>query len=207
MYPSYDSSANPTSFLGSFPLRPSSSHLSIKSEAEVSARSSFTNLHRCEQLMLYAEQPSVNGGKPHVNTLARRIHGWSWQGVRLHSSVSGIVISSFVPLIVPHRHGHWCRLCHSVGSEGASWAAHKRRDGFFLHKPFALYPQFLDTPSASIMCGPCTSGSVPYLTIEHRSISTAVQTITQRSSQGRLCSPHSKNHHTLQRTTGPNAVQ
>jgi hypothetical protein len=161
--------------------------------------------------MLCAEQSSANGDKPHVSPLARRIHGWSWQAVRLPSCLSGIVISSFVPLIVSHRHGHWCRLCYPVGSEGASWAAHKSRDGLFLHKPFAFYPQFLDSPSASIMCGPCTSGLVPRLTIEHRSISTAVETITQRSSQGRLRSPHSKNHHTLhhtlQRTTGPNALQ
>jgi len=115
--------------------------------------------------MLYAEQPSVSGDSPHVSTLARRIHGWSWQAVRLHSR-SGIVISSFISSIVPHRHGHWCRLCHSVGPEGASWAAHESRDRLFLHKPFALYPQFIDSPSPSIMYGPCTSGLVPCLTMD-----------------------------------------
>lgn len=153
--------------------------------------------------MLYAEQPSVSGDSPHVSTLARRIHGWSWQAVRLHFR-SGIVIPSFIPSIVPHRHGHWCRLCHAVGPEGASWAAHARRDRLFLHKPFALYPQFINSPSPSIMYGPCTSG-LACLTMERRSVSTTVQTINQRSSQGHLCSPHSKNHDSARRTTGSNA--
>ena len=112
--------------------------------------------------------------------------------VQTHSRICGVVISSLIPLIVPHRHGHWCRLCHSVRPERASWAAHTRRDRLFLHQPFALSPQFIDSSSPSTMYGPCTAGLVPCLTVEHRSISTTVQTITQRSSQGHLCSPHSK---------------
>ena len=156
--------------------------------------------------MLCAEQLSVSGAKPQVSTLARRIHGWTWQAVCLHSRISGIVISSFIPLIVPHRHGHGCRLCHFVGPEGTSWVAHKRRDCLFLLKPFALYPQFNDSSAPSIMCGPCTSRLLSCLTLEHRSISTTVQAISQRSSQGRLCSPHSKIHDSAQRATGSDAL-
>jgi hypothetical protein len=50
--------------------------ISVKSvsEAALSARSSPS---------VDLEQPSLSGASPCVSTLARRIHGWSWQAVRL----------------------------------------------------------------------------------------------------------------------------
>lgn len=55
--------------------------LSIKSGSE-SARSSLTDVADLEKPRVDLELPSLSGASPRVSTLARRIHGWSWQAVR-----------------------------------------------------------------------------------------------------------------------------
>jgi hypothetical protein len=82
------SSSKPAALLDSPPsvaLVPSHLDLSIKSESEtaLSARSSLTYVPDLEKPRVDLEQPSLSGASPRVSTLARRIHGWSWQAVRL----------------------------------------------------------------------------------------------------------------------------
>jgi hypothetical protein len=64
---------------------PSRLDLSMKNEPEtaLSARSSLTYIPDLEKPRVDLEQPSLSGAVPRVSTLARRIHGWSWQAVRL----------------------------------------------------------------------------------------------------------------------------
>jgi len=58
--------------------------LSMKRGSETpSARSSLTYVSDLEKPRVDLEQPSLSGDSPRVSTLARRIHGWSWQAVRL----------------------------------------------------------------------------------------------------------------------------
>jgi hypothetical protein len=159
MYPTYYPSPIPVDVLGSRPSQAPGHDPSRKSGSEASAMSSFTNSADAKQLVVRAEQPSRSGSTPRVSTLARRIHGWSWQAVCLRIGVCGTIIWLFIPLIVPHRHGNWCCLCHSVWLEGSSWANHEDRDSFFLHKPFTLYPQLINPPDPSLMCDSCISGS------------------------------------------------
>ena len=139
------SSASPT------PLRP---NLSVKRESETSALSSFTYVSDLEKPGANLEQPSISDSSPRVSTLARRIHGWSWQAVRSARAVASraSVISFIFLLIVPHRHGHRCCLCYSVGTERSPWNSHERRDRLFLHKPLALYSQCIDSPAPSVLC-------------------------------------------------------
>jgi hypothetical protein len=82
------SSSNPAALLGSPPslaLVPNRLDLSIESGSETSpsARSSLTCVSVLEKPRVDLEQPSLSGASPRVSTLARRIHGWSWQAVRL----------------------------------------------------------------------------------------------------------------------------
>ena len=145
--------SHPSSSASTTPLRP---NLSVKRESETSALSSFTYVSDLEKPMVNLEQPSLSDSSPRVSTLARRIHGWSWQAVRLAHPVASraSVISFTFLLIVPHRHGHRCCLCHSVGLERSPGNFHERRDRLFLHKPLALYPQCIDSPSPSVLCDP-----------------------------------------------------
>lgn len=166
MYPTYYSSPKPAGVLGSHPSRSLSPDQSSKRGSENSAMSSFSGSADAKQLVARAEQPSPSRPAPRVSTLARRIHGWSWQAVCLHVRVDGIASSLIIPLIVPYRYGNWCCLCYPVWLEGSPWADHTHRDGFFLHKPFALYPQLINPPNSSIMCDSCTSGLVPCLTMD-----------------------------------------
>ena len=133
------------------PLRP---NLPIKSGSETSALSSLTYVSDLEKPGVNLEQPSLSDASPRVSTLARRIHGWSWQAVRLTRPLTSreSVISVLLHLIVPHRHGHGYCLCHSVGLERSSGTFHEHRDRFFLHKHLALSPQFIDSPASSILC-------------------------------------------------------
>jgi hypothetical protein len=58
----------------------------VTSESETSTRSSLTYVSDesdTEKPEVKPEQPTLNGASPRVSTLARRIHGWSWQAVRL----------------------------------------------------------------------------------------------------------------------------
>ena len=61
----------------------------VKSGSETSTRSSITCVSDesdLEKPGLTFEQPTLSGVSrplPRVSTLARRIHGWSWQAVRL----------------------------------------------------------------------------------------------------------------------------
>ncbi len=59
--------------------------LPIKSGSEtvLSARSSLTCVPDLEKPRVYLEHPSLSCASQRVSTLARRIHGWSWQAVRL----------------------------------------------------------------------------------------------------------------------------
>jgi hypothetical protein len=75
--------------------------LSIKSGSEtvLSARSSLTYVQDLEKPTVDLELPSLSGAPPRVSTLARRIHGWSWQAVRLarrgaHRGAIAIVVYS-----------------------------------------------------------------------------------------------------------------
>jgi hypothetical protein len=166
MYPTYYSSPNSADVLGSHPSRPLSPDQSIKRESEGGAMSSFTDSADAKQLVVRAEQPPPSRPAPRVSTLARRIHGWSWQAVWFYVRVGGIVSSLFIPLIVPYRYGNWCCLCHSFWLEGSPWTDHTHRDGFFLHQPFAFYPQLINPPDSSIMCDSCTFGLFPCLTMD-----------------------------------------
>jgi hypothetical protein len=143
--------SRPSSSLAPAPLRP---NLSIKRVSETSALSSFTYVSDLEKPGVNLEQPSVSDPSPRVSTLARRIHGWSWQAVRLARPVASraSVISFIFLLIVPHRHGHRCCLCYSVGLERSPRTSYERRDRLFLHKPLALYPQCIDSPASSVLC-------------------------------------------------------
>src|SRR6266699_6797069 len=81
-------SSKPAALLGfppSVPVVPSRLDLSIKDESEtdLSPRSSLTYVSDLEKPRVDLEQPSLSGAAPRVSTLARRIHGWSWQAVRL----------------------------------------------------------------------------------------------------------------------------
>jgi hypothetical protein len=84
----YYPSANAASHPDSQPSPPLSSEMSLKSVSGASTRSSFYSTD--------VEKPAVNpeltvpGAAPHVSTLARRIHGWSWQAVRLPTRISRI---------------------------------------------------------------------------------------------------------------------
>jgi hypothetical protein len=82
------SSSKPAALLGfppSVALVPNCLDLSIKSgpETSPSARSSLTYVTDLEKPRVDLEQPSLSSASPRVSTLARRIHGWSWQAVRL----------------------------------------------------------------------------------------------------------------------------
>jgi hypothetical protein len=84
------SSSEPAALFGFSPsvaLVPNRLDLSIKSVSEpetvLSARSSLTYVPDLEKPRVDLEQPSLSGASPRVSTLARRIHGWSWQAVRL----------------------------------------------------------------------------------------------------------------------------
>ena len=166
MYPTYHSSPKPADVLGSHPSRALSPDQSLKRGSEDSAMSSFTDSTDAKQLVVRVEQPSLSKPAPRVSTLARRIHGWSWQAVCLHVRVGGVVSSLLIPLIVPYRYGNWCCLCHSVWLEGSPWTDHKNRDGFFLHKSVTLYPQLVNPPDSSIMCDSCTFGLAPCLIMD-----------------------------------------
>lgn len=58
--------------------------------------------------------------EPKVSSLARRIHGWSWQAVSrplfLSRITRGIGLSTSCNIAVPHRYGHWRRLRDFVRS-------------------------------------------------------------------------------------------
>lgn len=156
------SSSKPMALLGSrpsltrTPLRPD---LPMKRASDTSARSSLTCVSELEKPEVNLEHPSLGGASPRVSTLARRIHGWSWQAVRLAPpGASDTIIISLS--IVSHRHGHGCCLRHSVGLERAPGTSHERRDRVFLHKPLALYPQLIDSPAPSVMCGHLSFGHV-----------------------------------------------
>jgi hypothetical protein len=144
------------------PLRPDPPML-VKSGSETSTSSSITYLSDesdLEKPGVKFEQPTLSGVSrppPHVSTLARRIHGWSWQAVRLvrPGALVAIVLSL---LIVPHRHGHGGCLRHSVRPERTPRTSHQDRDRFFLYKRFALYPQLIDPPASSVTCGLLSSG-------------------------------------------------
>lgn len=82
------SSSSKPAALGSPPsvaLTPSRLDLSMKSESEtaLSARSSLTYVPDLEKPRVDLEQSSLSDASPRVSTLARRIHGWSWQAVCL----------------------------------------------------------------------------------------------------------------------------
>jgi hypothetical protein len=62
------------------PIRPD---LPMKSGSETSVCSSLTYVSGLEKPRVDLEQPSLGDTSPRVSTLARRIHGWSWQAVRL----------------------------------------------------------------------------------------------------------------------------
>lgn len=81
MYPTYYSSPKPADVLASRPSRALSPDQSIKREAEDGAMSSFPDSADEKQLVVRAEQPPLGRPAPRVSTLARRIHGWSWQAV------------------------------------------------------------------------------------------------------------------------------
>lgn len=135
-------------------LEPNRLDFSIKSGSETSpsTRSSLTYVPDLEKPKVDLERPSLSGASPRVSTLARRIHGWSWQAVCLiRPGVHQGAIEISLLLIVPYRHGDWCCLCHPGGLERAPWISHERRDFFVLHKPLALYPQLIDTTSPSDM--------------------------------------------------------
>ena len=81
------SSSNPAVLPGFpqlVPLAPNRLDLSMKRGSETpSARSSLTYVSDLEKPRVDLEQPSLSGDSPRVSSLARRIHGWSWQAVRL----------------------------------------------------------------------------------------------------------------------------
>ena len=86
------SSAKPAALLGfppSVALAPSRLDLSVNIGSETapaSARSSLTYVSDLEKPRMDFERPSLSDASPRVSTLARRIHGWSWQAVRVASS-------------------------------------------------------------------------------------------------------------------------
>ncbi len=57
--------------------------LPMKSGSETSVCSSLTYVSDLEKPRVDLEEPSLSGTSPLVSILARRIHGWSWQAVRL----------------------------------------------------------------------------------------------------------------------------
>ena len=82
-------------------LEPNRLDHSIKSGSETSpsTRSSLTYVSDLEKPRVDLERPSLSGASPRVSTLARRIHGWSWQAVRLTrpgAHQGAIAISLFI---------------------------------------------------------------------------------------------------------------
>ncbi len=64
--------------------------LHIKCGSDTSAHSSLTYVLDLEKPGVNLGQLSARDASPRVSTLARRIHGWSWQAVRsAHPGASG----------------------------------------------------------------------------------------------------------------------
>jgi len=83
MYPSYHSAPKPA-VPGNHLSTPLHLGLPSRTESDQSARSSFSYAKDVEIVVASPDQTSpVGAAAPHVSTLARRIHGWSWQAVRL----------------------------------------------------------------------------------------------------------------------------
>ncbi|KAI0271746.1 voltage-dependent anion channel-domain-containing protein [Russula aff. rugulosa BPL654] len=66
--------------------------LSIKSGSE-SARSSLTDVADLEKPRVDLELPSLSGASPRVSTLARRIHGWSWQAFPIGMGTGAVYVT------------------------------------------------------------------------------------------------------------------
>jgi hypothetical protein len=96
MYPNFSSPSNAAVLIGPYPSWPTFPDLRLESGFEACDR--LSNAPDVKHDVTDAEQSSLSRPAPRVSTLARRIHGWSWQAVRLHARVDGIVFSM---LIIP----------------------------------------------------------------------------------------------------------
>jgi hypothetical protein len=150
MHDPYYSPPSPAIVIGSHPSRPLRVDLPLKNGPRAVAWLSFLSLSstEVERPVVNPERPSFSAASPPVSKLARRIHGWSWQAVRPYLRS---VISSLIPLVVPHGYGHGCCLRHSVGFGRAPGTPHESRGRLFLHKRLALHPQLVGPLPSSHM--------------------------------------------------------
>lgn len=141
-----------------------------------------------------AVSPAVADAAKNVSNLARRVHGWSWQAVRVDTPFCWRILTLTICL-VSHWDGHWvspvrssqftsidphinlylqCRICLPIGNQKQIECCSSSRALFLLpqHRPFPLklpHPSYSTLPLPTTILEARQGSCKGYLRSPHRS--------------------------------------